>query len=248
TSVRSNPHKYLIETNPALTNLKQFMSSDYLLGKLGYDPDTSAKRLGDGLFEQRMVQQAVVARTGQRFIDGQTSDEGMFKYLMNNAIASKDQLNLSMGVTLTAQQVAALTHDIVWLEEHEVNGEKVLVPVLYLAQANNRLAPNGALIQGGDVTLIAGGDLNNAGTLRASNNLSAEAGNNLTNTGLIEAGERLTLKAGNDIINKSGGIISGKDVSLTATNGSVINQRDVTSVDVNRGGNVFHRDYLDNAA
>ncbi|WP_223849625.1 hemagglutinin repeat-containing protein [Pseudomonas koreensis] len=248
TSVRSNPHKYLIETNPALTNLKQFMSSDYLLGKLGYDPDTSAKRLGDGLFEQRMVQQAVVARTGQRFIDGQTSDEGMFKYLMNNAIASKDQLNLSVGVTLTAQQVAALTHDIVWLEEHEVNGEKVLVPVLYLAQANNRLAPNGALIQGGDVTLIAGGDLNNAGTLRASNNLSAEAGNNLTNTGLIEAGERLTLKAGNDIINKSGGIISGKDVSLTATNGSVINQRDVTSVDVNRGGNVFHRDYLDNAA
>ena len=248
TSVRSNPHKYLIETNPALTNLKQFMSSDYLLGKLGYDPDTSAKRLGDGLFEQRMVQQAVVARTGQRFIDGQTSDEGMFKYLMNNAIASKDQLNLSMGVTLTAQQVAALTHDIVWLEEHEVNGEKVLVPVLYLAQANNRLAPNGALIQGGDVSLIAGGNLDNAGTLRASNNLSAEAGNNLTNTGLIEAGERLTLKAGNDIINKSGGIISGKDVSLTATNGSVINQRDVTSVDVNRGGNVFHRDYLDNAA
>ncbi|WP_445179369.1 hemagglutinin repeat-containing protein [Pseudomonas sp. McL0111] len=248
TSVRSNPHKYLIETNPALTNLKQFMSSDYLLGKLGYDPDTSAKRLGDGLFEQRMVQQAVVARTGQRFIDGQTSDEAMFKYLMNNAVASKDQLNLSMGVTLSAQQVAALTHDIVWLEEHEVNGEKVLVPVLYLAQANNRLAPNGALIQGGDVTLIAGGNLDNAGTLRASNNLSAEAGNNLTNTGLIEAGERLTLKAGNDIINKSGGIISGKDVSLTATNGDVINQRDVNSVDVSRGGNVFHRDYLDNAA
>ncbi|MBR7198038.1 hemagglutinin repeat-containing protein [Pseudomonas sp. 14A] len=248
TSVRSNPHKYLIETNPVLTDLKKFESSDYLLQKLGYDPDTSAKRLGDGLFEQRLVQQAVVARTGQRFIDGQTSDEAMFKYLMNNAIASKDQLNLSMGVTLTAQQVAALTHDIVWLEEHEVNGEKVLVPVLYLAQANNRLAPNGALIQGGDVTLIAGGNLDNAGTLRASNNLSAEAGNNLTNSGLIEAGERLTLKAGNDIINKSGGIISGKNVSLTATNGSVINQRDVNSVDVSRGGNVFHRDYLDNAA
>ena len=248
TSVRSNPHKYLIETNPVLTDLKKFESSDYLLQKLGYDPDTSAKRLGDGLFEQRLVQQAVVARTGQRFIDGQTSDEAMFKYLMNNAIASKDQLNLSMGVTLTAQQVAALTHDIVWLEEHEVNGEKVLVPVLYLAQANNRLAPNGALIQGGDVTLIAGGNLDNAGTLRASNNLWAEAGNDLTNSGLIEAGERLTLKAGNDIINKSGGIISGKNVSLTATNGSVINQRDVNSVDVSRGGNVIHRDYLDNAA
>ncbi|MHC8377802.1 hemagglutinin repeat-containing protein [Pseudomonas sp. MDT1-16] len=248
TSVRSNPHKYLIETNPVLTNLKQFMSSDYLLANLGYNPDTSAKRLGDGLFEQRLVQQSIVARTGQRFLDGQTSDEAMFKYLMNNAIASKDQLNLSMGVTLTAQQVAALTHDIVWLEEHVVNGEKVLVPVLYLAQANNRLAPNGALIQGGDVTLIAGQDLNNAGTLRATNNLSAEAGNDLTNTGLIEAGDRLTLKAGNNIVNKSGGIISGRDVTLTATNGDVINQRDVTGVDVRRGGNLLHRDYLDNAA
>ncbi|MCD4531661.1 hemagglutinin repeat-containing protein [Pseudomonas sp. C3-2018] len=247
-SVRTNPQKYLIETNPALTDLKQFMSSDYLLDKLGYNPDTSAKRLGDGLFEQRLVQQAVVARTGQRWIDGQTSDEAMFKYLMNNAIASKEQLNLSLGVTLSSQQVAALTHDIVWLEEHEVNGEKVLVPVLYLAQANNRLAPNGALVQGGDVTLIAGADLNNAGTLRASNNLSAEAGNNLTNSGLIEAGERLTLKAGNNIINSAGGIISGRDVSLTATKGDVINQRDVYGFDTNYGGTLQHRDILNNAA
>ena len=93
------------------------MSSDYLLSNLGYDPDHSAKRLGDGLYEQRLIQQAVVARTGQRFIDGQTSDEALFKYLMNNAIASKEQLNLSLGVTLTSEQVAALTHDIVWMEK-----------------------------------------------------------------------------------------------------------------------------------
>ncbi|WP_447768673.1 hemagglutinin repeat-containing protein [Pseudomonas kilonensis] len=248
TTVTSKPHKYLIETNPVLTNLKSFTSSDYLLTKLGYDADISAKRLGDGLFEQRLIQQAVVARTGQRFIDGQTSDEAMFKYLMNNAIASKDALNLSVGVTLTAQQVAALTHDIVWLEEHEVNGEKVLVPVLYMAQANNRLASNGALIQGGDVSLIAGQGLANAGTLRATNNLSAEAGSDLTNTGLIEAGGRLDLLAGNNLVNKSGGIIAGRDVSLTTTNGDVINQRDVTGIDTRFGNNSTHRDYLDNAA
>nr|WP_223547476.1 hypothetical protein [Pseudomonas sp. A-B-19] len=85
-----------------LTDLKQFMSSDYLLGNLGYDPDDSAKRLGDGLYEQRLIQQAVVARTGQRFLDGLTSDEAMFKYLMNNAIASKQELNLALGFTLAA--------------------------------------------------------------------------------------------------------------------------------------------------
>ncbi|MGH8386397.1 MAG: filamentous hemagglutinin N-terminal domain-containing protein [Pseudomonas sp.] len=248
TSVRSNPHKYLIETNPVLTDLKQFMSSDYLLAKLGYDPDASAKRLGDGFFEQRLIQQAVVERTGQRFINGQTSDEAMFKYLMSNAIASKDALNLSVGVTLTAQQVAALTHDIVWLEAHEVNGEKVLVPVLYLAQADNRLAPNGALIQGRDVTLIAGQDLNNAGTLRATNNLAASAVQDLTNNGLIQAGNRLDLLAGNNIINTAGGVIAGRDVNLTALKGDVINERSVTRTDVTNKGYNQQRDYLDSAA
>ncbi|SIR61885.1 two-partner secretion domain-containing protein [Pseudomonas sp. A214] len=244
----SNAHKYLIETNPVLTNLNQFMSSDYLLENLGYDPDTAAKRLGDGLYEQRLVQQAVVARTGQRFIDGQTSDEAMFKYLMNNAIASKEQLNLAVGVTLTAQQVAALTHDIVWLEEHQVNGENVLVPVLYMANANNRLAANGALIQGSDVTLIAGKDLTNSGTLRASNNLSATVGNDLVNSGLVEAGNRLDLLAGNNLVNKAGGIIAGRDVNLVAVSGDVINERTATTLDSRYSSTTLHRDYVDSAA
>ncbi|WP_367372617.1 DUF637 domain-containing protein [Pseudomonas lini] len=247
-SAPSKPQKYLIETNPVLTDLKQFMSSDYLLNELGYDPDQSAKRLGDGLFEQRLVQQAVVARTGQRFIDGQTSDEGLFKYLMNNAVASKQALNLALGVSLTSEQVAALTHDIVWMENAEVNGEQVLVPVLYLANANNRLAPNGALIAGNDITLIAGKDLNNAGTLRAANNLSATATNDLVNSGLVEAGERLTLKAGNDLTNKAGGIIAGRDVELSTTRGDVINERTVSSYDDQNGQWSWSQDFADSAA
>ncbi|MGF6362632.1 filamentous hemagglutinin [Pseudomonas frederiksbergensis] len=245
---KSQPHKYLIETNPVLTDLKQFMSSDYLLSNLGYDPDQSAKRLGDGLYEQRLIQQAVVARTGQRFIDGQTSDEGLFKYLMNNAIASKTELNLSLGVSLTSEQVAALTHDIVWMENAEVNGEQVLVPVLYLANANNRLADNGALIQGRDVTLIAGKDLNNAGTLRASNNLSATATNDLVSSGLVEAGNRLDLLATNNLTNKAGGIIAGRDVSLTTTRGDVINERTVTTHQSSSGYRTEQTDFVDNAA
>ncbi|MBX8565618.1 filamentous hemagglutinin N-terminal domain-containing protein [Pseudomonas cichorii] len=239
-----NPHKYLIETNPVLTDLRQFMSSDYLLAGLGYDPEASAKRLGDGLYEQRLVQQAIVARTGQAFLAGQTSNEAQLKYLMNNAIASKEQLNLAIGVTLSSLQVAALTHDIVWLEEHEVNGEKVLVPVLYLAQANNRLGPTGALIAGNDVTLTAGKELDNVGTLRATNNLSATAGTNLVNTGLIEAGNRLDLLAGNDLINKAGGILYGRDVTLSATRGDVINERTVTRA-VSVAG---YQDFADSAA
>ena len=247
TAATPNTGKYLIETNPVLTDLKQFMSSDYLLAGLGYNPDESAKRLGDGLYEQRLVQQAVTSRTGQAFIDGQTSNEDQFKYLMNNAIASKDQLNLSVGVSLTSQQVAALTHDIVWLEEREVNGENVLVPVLYLAQADGRLAPNGALIAGKDVTLIAGQNLDNVGTLKATHNLSATAGNDLVNSGLISAGNRLDLLAGNDVTNKAGGIIAGRDVTVTAIGGDVTNERSVTSLDSEVRGEL-HQDFADSAA
>ena len=246
----SRPHKYLIETNPALTNLKQFMSSDYLLSNLGYNPDESAKRLGDGFYEQKLIQQAMVARTGQRFIDGQDSNEKLFKHLMDNAIQSKQQLDLAVGVTLTSEQVAALTHDIVWLESHEVNGEQVLVPVLYLAQANNRLAPNGSLIAGKDVSLIAGKDLNNVGTLRAANDLSAVAGENLVNSGLVEAGNRQDLLAGDYLVNRAGGIIAGRDVTLTTTQGDVINDRTLTTHQSSSAAYVREqrRDFLDSAA
>ncbi len=96
-TIPSNSHKYLIETNPALTELKQFLNSDYLLGGLGINPDDSKKRLGDGLYEQRLVREAIVQRTGQRFIAGLNSDEAMFRYLMDNAIASKDVLGLTLA-------------------------------------------------------------------------------------------------------------------------------------------------------
>ncbi|MGI4837065.1 MAG: hemagglutinin repeat-containing protein [Janthinobacterium lividum] len=240
--------KYLIETNPLLTNLKQFMSSDYLLSHLGYNPDDAAKRLGDGFYEQRLIQQAVLARTGQRYIDGQTSDESMFKYLMNNAIASKDELNLSLGTKLSSEQVAALTHDIVWMENTVVNGETVLVPVLYLANANNRLAANGALIQGSDLTLITGAGLNNAGTLRASNNLAIQTGDSVVNSGLLEAGERLDVLATNTITNRAGGLIAGRDVSVTAVNGDVLNERTVTTHQSSSGYRTEQTSFADNVA
>jgi len=114
----------------------------------------------------------------------------------------------------------------------------------------NRLGPNGALIAGNDVNLIAGENLNNVGTLRATNNLSATAGANLVNSGLIEAGNRLDLLAGNNLINKAGGIISGRDVSLTAVNGDVINECTVTTHESSGGAYTreVRQDFVDNAA
>ena len=244
---QDNSHHYLIETNPALTNMRQFLSSDYLFNGLGLNSDQMQKRLGDGLYEQRLIREALVARTGQRFIAGLTSDEAMFRYLMDNAITSKGALSLSVGVSLSAEQVAALTHDIVWMEEREVLGEKVLTPVLYLAQTEGRIAPSGALIQGGDLTLMSGGDLNNQGTLRASNNLSAQA-QNINNSGLIHAGERLSLLAEDSIYNRQGGILAGRDVDLTARSGDILNERTVTRHESTLGNSRWESSFADSAA
>lgn len=240
-------HRYLIETNPVFASLKNFLNSDYMLGNLGYDPQTAQKRLGDGFYEQRLIREAVVARTGQRYLAGLDSDEAQFRYLMDNAIVSKDALNLSLGVSLTAEQVAALTHDLVWMEEREVAGQKVLVPVLYLAQAEGRLAPNGALIQGRDVALISGGNLTNQGTLRASNNLSVTT-SNISNSGLMQASERLSLLATDSIRNAQGGIIAGKDVTAIALTGDIVNERTVTRHESGKRGYQHQQDFVDSAA
>ncbi|WP_218189083.1 filamentous hemagglutinin N-terminal domain-containing protein, partial [Pseudomonas sp. PA1(2017)] len=227
-SLSTNPdHRYLIETDPAFAELGNFLNSSYLLDQLNYDPDHAQKLLGDGLVEQRLIRDAVLARTGQRFLAGLSSDEAQFRYLMDNAIASQDALQLSVGVGLSAEQVAALTHDIVWMEEREVSGQKVLAPVLYLAQADGRLAPNGALIQGRDLTLISGGGLSNAGTLRATANLGIQA-ESIGNSGLMQANQRLQLLATDSIRNAQGGIIAGRDVSLQAGN-DILNERSVAT-------------------
>lgn len=227
-TVNSNTnHPYLIETNPLFASMSGFLNSNYLLQGLGYDPEQTLKRLGDGLYEQRLIEQAVIARTGKRVLGGLTSNEDQFRYLMDNGIASKESLNLSLGISLTGEQVAALTHDIVWLEEREVQGEKVLVPILYLAQATDRVAPTGALIQGRDVALISGAELNNSGMLRASNNLSVNA-ENITNSGLMQADERVQLLAQDSIHNQHGGLIKGRDVSLLAVSGDILNERTIT--------------------
>ncbi|MDR6960299.1 filamentous hemagglutinin [Pseudomonas brassicacearum] len=226
--VRSqNPDsRYLIETNPNLTNLSRFMSSDYMFGQLGYNDDRSWRRLGDGLYETRLIREAVLAQTGQRFLAASlTSDYDQYQYLMDNAIASKDALQLSVGVALTSQQVAALTHDIVWMETRRVQGQDVLVPVLYLAQVESRNLRGGSLVQARDINLMAGNDLTNVGTLRASNDLTAEAGNNLYQGGLAQASERVSLMAQNSIRNALGGEVRGNQVDLNAVKGDIVNER-----------------------
>jgi len=74
--VSSSGSRYLIETHPALASLRGYLNSDYLLRQLGYDPDTAQRRLGDGLYEQRLIRSALMSQNGY---DQTGSDEASFK-------------------------------------------------------------------------------------------------------------------------------------------------------------------------
>jgi filamentous hemagglutinin len=237
-------HNYLIERNPLFAGTASFLNSDYLLALLGYDPDQVQKRLGDGGYEQRLVREAL-ASAGARYLAGQ-DDEALYRMLMDNALAQQESLRLSLGVGLSGEQIAALSQDIVWLEEREALGEKVLTPVVYFAPRGKETLADGALIAGRRLNLESG-RLENQGVLRAADDLVA-AGVNLDNSGRIEAGKQLDLLAQDNIHNTRSGVIRGGDVRLTAVTGEVANVRSLARVEGQNGGHARQNDLVDDAA
>jgi filamentous hemagglutinin len=208
---------YLVETDPRFADYSQFISSDYLLDKLGYDPAAIGKRLGDGFYEQRQVLDQITELTGRRFLSDDTDALAQYRELMDNSVAAADAFDLSMGVALTAGQMADLTEDIVWLVNETVDGQQVLVPVVYLTAEHARaMAAQGATIAGKDVVLDTDGHLTNNGSIVASRNASLKAGN-LLNSGAIAAGGDLSISAAQDILN-DGTLDARGNVSLVAGN------------------------------
>ncbi|ELA5061551.1 S-layer family protein, partial [Salmonella enterica subsp. enterica serovar Brandenburg] len=68
-SVDPTRTRYLVETDPAFANQRQWLSSDYMLQALNQDPARMQKRLGDGYYEQRLLREQILQLTGQRFLD-----------------------------------------------------------------------------------------------------------------------------------------------------------------------------------
>ncbi|AMP13302.1 hemagglutinin repeat-containing protein [Collimonas pratensis] len=230
-TIQANPGQhYLIATDPAFTSYGTFLSSDYMLGQLGINPQTTEKRLGDGFYEAQVVTNQVAQLTGKRFLDGYASNEDEYKALMDAGVATAKQFQLTPGIALTAEQMASLTSDIVWMVSQDVtlpdgSHTQVLAPVVYLTRADaGDISPTGALISGKDIDLTINGTLKNGGTLQASNNLIVQA-TDITNTGNIRstgANGSTILVAQNDILNNGGnisghrvGILAGRDVTMS---------------------------------
>ncbi|WP_304244747.1 two-partner secretion domain-containing protein [Phascolarctobacterium succinatutens] len=208
--------KYLIETNKKFADYHEFLSSDYLLERVKADPEKVGKRLGDGYFEQQFVLQQIGTLTGKKYLGDYGSDMEQFAALMNAGAVVAEAMDLKVGVALTAEQMASLTTDIVWLVEEVVNGEKVLVPEVFLAKVRSEdLRPDGALIVGGEVELYSKQDIKNMGNIKSDGTVALRA-ENVSNKGDI-AGKNLKIKAEKNITN-SGTMRAKVDAMLQAEN------------------------------
>ena len=201
--------KYVFETRPQFANHGNWVSSDYLLKALDMDPATTQKRLGDGFYEQRMVRDQLIELTGRAPSYG-LNDDSRYQALLTSGVSFAEQYSLRPGIALTADQIAHLTSDIVWMETQTVSlpdgtVEQVLVPKVYLAHAgDDAVKSSGALVTGAGVSINTSDSIVNSG-------------------GLIDGGSgRTVLVASQDIVNQ-GGAIKGGEMALRA-GGDVINQ------------------------
>ncbi|WP_238786575.1 hemagglutinin repeat-containing protein [Gilliamella sp. ESL0250] len=208
---------YIIETDPRFTQRKKWLSSDYMLQRLKTDPDSIQKRLGDGYYEQQLIREQILGLTGNRYLHGYHSDLEQYQALMDAGIRFANDYGIVPGVELSAEQMKALTTDIVLLVKKTINVDgqsmEVLVPQVYVVN-RPQLGSDGALIAGENV-FIKGDELNSNGLINAKNDILLE-GHNVTNKGTIY-GDRVAINAKNDITNY-GKLVGDKLVYLSADN------------------------------
>ena len=200
--------RFLVETDPRFTQKSKWLSSDYMFKQLRNDPQNLLKRLGDGFYEQRLVNEQVNKLTGRRFLDGYLSDYDQYKALMDNGAQYAKRLNLIPGVALTSEQMKELTSDMVWMVKREVtlkDGSKaeVLVPQVYIVGRNTDIDSRGAVISANDVIINTQGDMKNSGVI-AGRNLTHLSANNIENLGGKLQGRELYLFAKNRLDNLGG--------------------------------------------
>ncbi|WP_421511064.1 hemagglutinin repeat-containing protein [Enterobacter sp. JS8-1] len=223
------------ETNSAYTDRNQFLGSAYFLDRLGLNPDRDYRFLGDAAFDTRYVSNAILNQTGSRYINGIGSDLDQMRYLMDSAAEQQKTLGLKFGVALTAAQVAALDHSLLWWEAATINGQTVMVPKVYLSPKDVTVH-SGSVISGNNVQLAGGNVTNSGSTITAQNALSIDSSNSISNlnAGLISAGGGLNLSALGDI-NNIGSTISGKTVGLESVSGSINNITNTRKWNVDAG-------------
>ncbi|MDR6538035.1 hemagglutinin repeat-containing protein [Variovorax soli] len=231
-AIRPDPgSRYLVETDARFAGYRNWLGSDYLLDRLGLDPDLVQKRLGDGFYEQRLIREQIAQLTGDRSLDGYDGDEAQYAALMSAGATFAQAYGLRPGIALTAEQMAQLTSDIVWLVEQTVtlpdgSTQRVLVPQVYVRVRQGDVDGSGALLSADAIKIKAEGSLTNTGTIAGRTLVRIDAGS-IDNLGGRITGGKVALDAVNDL-NNIGGTIDARD-SLSLEAGRDIDVRTTTT-------------------
>ncbi|WP_338640929.1 hemagglutinin repeat-containing protein [Burkholderia pyrrocinia] len=237
---------YLIETNPAFTRMNNFLSSDYYLQQIGVNPLTTEKRLGDGFYEQQLVRNQVTQLTGKAVLGPYTDLQGMYQSLMAAGAELSKSLNLPLGMSLSAQQVAALTTNVIIMQTETVGGQQVLVPVVYLAKADQQNA-NGPLITAGNIDLKNTQVFTNSGTVKADTTLALQ-GKQIDNAfGALQSGGLMSLATTGNVDLTSANVKAGS-LDLNAGNKLILDTATQTTHQVSRDGATSDKTTLGPAA
>ena len=230
---------WLVETDPQFADYRRWLGSDYMLKQLQLDPNHLHKRLGDGYYEQKLVNEQIHQLTGYRRLDGYSSDEEQFKALMDNGLTVAKTFGLTPGIALSAEQVARLTSDIVWMENQTVtlsdgSTQTVLAPKVYALARKGDLNTSGGLISAEQVLLkLQNGNLTNSGTIAGRQAVLIQA-RNINSNGNIQA-DQIGLKAEKSINVDGGQVQAGGLLTAQAQN---INLNGTTQTSGNeRNGN-----------
>ncbi|MBS6334096.1 MAG: S-layer family protein, partial [Veillonella sp.] len=207
----------LIETDPAFTNRKNFLSSQFMIDALANNPERRSKRLGDGFYEQQLINEQIVSATGKQYLEGYTDNEAEYKALLEAGVAFGKAFKLTPGIALSKEQMDAITTDMVWLETKTVivdgKAQQVLYPKVYLAkQSAKSMDTMGGIISGKAIVSNANTDILNQGIMTADTIVLGAL--DVENTGRID-GRTVTIKASQDVIN-TGNIHGDKQVYINA--------------------------------
>ena len=207
--------EFLVETRPEFVELDQFVSSDYFLDAIQYNPEL--RRFGDAYAEALFIRKQLRELLGQLILTTGLDERAQIEAMYNNAINALENLDLTPGVALTPGQIGALTSDIIWLEETEINGEIVLAPKVYLANPEIRLAGlSGAMITGRNVNFNTS-NFDNAGGIRATDTVSIAVSDTFRSTGGTIAADNIAVIGNNiEIVTDARTIVGGQQVRLPA--------------------------------
>ncbi|OOF37662.1 hemagglutinin repeat-containing protein [Rodentibacter heidelbergensis] len=249
---RINPNAdshVLVETDPDFTQYKKWLSSDYMYKALRYEHENVHKRLGDGYYEQRLVREQINLLTGRQYLGNYQDFESQYKGLMDAGITFAKSFHLTPGVKLSAEQVAALTSDIVWLEKEQVRLDdgsltEVVVPKVYAVVKKGDVSGNGTLFSANQVQ-VKTQELVNQGTI-AGRQLVLLDSQSIRNSGKVSGGT-IAAEVSGDMKN-IGGVFEADEALLLNVKGDLAHQSTSRTTEVNLDGYQRRQTNLDRKA